>query len=201
MLDACSALIQEFGCSVILVHHTGVSSEAQHRARGSSAWRGALDIEISVIPGTTIEIVQRKSRDSEEAESVFAELQSVSIDGWIDEDGNPSTSAVLTEGHEPVKAKKDSPLIKHQKMFERAWWDAGALIEDGKPYLTKVALIDFLENEGISLGTAKNYAKPSHERGLVAMLQNGELITGYKKARWVIEDNVWAAALMIRRGA
>jgi RecA-family ATPase len=51
MLDACGNLMQEFNCSVILVHHTGVSEEAQHRARGSSAWRGALDIEISVVPG------------------------------------------------------------------------------------------------------------------------------------------------------
>ena len=101
MLDACSALIQEFGCSVILVHHTGVSSEAQHRGRGSSAWRGALDIEISVIPGTTIEIVQRKSKDAEEAAPVFAELQSVPIKGWFDEDGDPSTSAVLIEGEAP----------------------------------------------------------------------------------------------------
>ena len=208
MLDACSALIQEFGCSVILVHHTGVSSEAQHRARGSSAWRGALDIEISVIPGTTIEIVQRKSRDSEEAESVFAELQSVPIKGWIDEDGQQVISAVLTEGDAPVKPKKDSPLIKHQKMFERAWWAAGALIEDDKPYLIRGDLINFLEGEGISLGTAKNYAKPSYDRGLIAMLQNGEMITGYRKlddlgtainSGWVIEDNVWASALMLRR--
>ena len=81
MLDACSALINEFECSVILVHHTGVSSEAQHRARGSSAWRGALDIEISVVPGDTIEIVQRKSKDAEEAVPVFAELESVPITG------------------------------------------------------------------------------------------------------------------------
>ena len=51
MLDACGHLQAEFGCAVILVHHTGVSDEAQHRARGSSAWRGALDIEISVVPG------------------------------------------------------------------------------------------------------------------------------------------------------
>ena len=44
MLDSCNALMMEFNCSVVLVHHTGVSDEAQHRARGSSAWRGALDI-------------------------------------------------------------------------------------------------------------------------------------------------------------
>ena len=37
MLDACGALIHEFNCTVLLVHHTGVSEEAQHRARGYSA--------------------------------------------------------------------------------------------------------------------------------------------------------------------
>jgi putative DNA primase/helicase len=83
---------------VILVHHTGVNAEAQHRARGSSAWRGALDIEISVVPGDTIEIVQRKSKDAEEAKPVFAELQSVPIKGWLDEDGEQVTSAVLVAG-------------------------------------------------------------------------------------------------------
>ena len=96
----------------------------------------------------------------------------------------------------------------HQKMFERAWWDAGALIEDGKPYLIRGDLINFLESEGMSAGAAKNYTKPSYDRGLVAMLQNGEIITGYRKlddlgttinSGWVIEDNVWASALMLRR--
>ena len=208
MLDDCSELIQEFSCSVILVNHTGVSSEAQHRGRGSSAWRGALDIEISVVPGTTIEIVQRKSKDAEEAAPVFAELLSVPIKGWLDEDGDPSTSAVLIEGQEPVKAQKASPLAKHQKMFERAWWASGALIEDDKPYLIRGDLINFLEGEGISPGTAKNYTKPSYDRGLIAMLQTGEMITGYRKlddlgaainSGWVIEDNIWASALMLRR--
>src|SRR6056297_116862 len=98
MLDACNAIQQEFGCSVLLVHHTGVSDEAQHRARGSSAWRGALDIEISVKPGTDstpIEIIQRKSKDAEMAEIIYGELKSVTIDGWFDEDGEPVTSAVF----------------------------------------------------------------------------------------------------------
>jgi len=70
MLDACATLMQEFECTVILVHHTGVSDEAQHRARGSSAWRGALDVEISVVPSKNdgpIEVVQRKVKDGEMA--------------------------------------------------------------------------------------------------------------------------------------
>jgi RecA-family ATPase len=77
MIDACAALMREFGCSIILVHHTGVSDEAQHRARGSSAWKGALEIEISVVPAkgdSPIQIVQRKSKDAEEAKPVYAVL-------------------------------------------------------------------------------------------------------------------------------
>ena len=198
MLDACSALIQEFNCSVILVHHTGVSSEAQHRARGSSAWRGALDIEISVVPGATIEIVQRKSKDAEEAESVFAELQSVSINGWLDEDNDPVTSAVLEQGQAPVKDKKDSPLAKHQKTFENAWWASGAEDINGKPFLSRSAFKLYLENQGHSDGTIKNYLKPSYDNGPISMLQSGLMIKNYVNG-WVIEDKVWASVLIISK--
>jgi putative DNA primase/helicase len=112
MLDACNALMMEFDCSVILVHHTGVSDEAQHRARGSSAWRGALDIEISIVPGKEgipMQIVQRKSKDAEMAETVHVELQQVAIPGWLDEDGQQVTSAVLCRPkptHHPRKTAR-----------------------------------------------------------------------------------------------
>jgi putative DNA primase/helicase len=199
MLDACGALIHEFGCSVVLVHHTGVSNEAQHRARGSSAWRGALDIEISVVPGETIEIVQRKSKDAEEAKPVFVELQSVPIKGWLDEDGEQVTSAVMVEGHEPVKAKKDSPIQRHRKLFENAWWSAGAEDVDGEPYLTRAAFAAYLEMQGHSDGTIKNYMKPSYDKGPIAMLQEGQVIRNHQNG-WIILDQVWASALLMTRG-
>lgn len=199
MLDACSALIQEFNCSVILVHHTGVSSEAQHRARGSSAWRGALDIEISVVPGATIEIVQRKSKDSEEALPVFAELQSVSINGWLDEDDDPVTSAVLGQGQAPVKDKKDSPLAKHQKTFENAWWAAGAEDINGEPYLTRSALISKLESDGMAKRTIKNMTNPSYDTKLIGALIQGNVIAK-RDTGWVVIDAIWASAMMLNRG-
>ncbi len=198
LLDSCAALINEFGCSVILVHHTGVSSEAQHRARGSSAWRGALDIEISVVPGDTIEIIQRKSKDAEEAAPVFAELQSVPITGWLDEDGDQVTSAVLVVGQEPVKAKKDSPLAKHRKTFENAWWAAGAEDIDGEPYLSRSSFKNYLDAQGHSEGTVKNYMKTSYENGPIAMLQEGQIIRNHQNG-WIILDQVWASSLMITR--
>jgi putative DNA primase/helicase len=183
----------------ILVHHTGVNAEAQHRARGSSAWRGALDIEISVVPGETIEIVQRKSKDSEEATPVFAELQSVPIKGWMDEDGEQVTSAVLVAGVKPEKAKKDSPLARHQKTFENAWWNAGAEDINGEPYLTRSGFAAYLEREGHSDGTIKNYMKPSYEKGPIAMMQTAQIIRPHSNG-WIILDQVWASALLMTRG-
>ncbi len=200
MLDACAALINEFDCSVVLVHHTGVSNEAQHRARGSSAWRGALDIEISVIPGDTIEIVQRKSKDAEEAVPVFAELQSVPIKGWMDEDGDQVTSAVLVAGQEPVKAKKDSPIVKHQKMFENAWWTSGAEDIDGQPYLTREALTRKLESDGMADRTVKNMINPSYDNKLIGALMMANIIEKHADG-WIIIDKVWASAMVVSRNA
>ena len=200
MLDACAALINEFNCSVILVHHTGVNAEAQHRARGSSAWRGALDIEISVIPGETIEINQRKSKDAEEAESVFVELQSVPIKGWLDEDGEQVTSAVLMAGIEPVKDKKDSPIDKHRKTFENAWWSAGAEDIDGELYLARKDLKAKLEKDGVKARTIENALNSSYQKNLIGALILGNII-GKKEDGWIVLDDVWASAMLVSRSA
>lgn len=113
MLDACAGLMREFACSVLLVHHTGVSDEAQHRARGSSAWRGALDIEISVEPGKEgqpLQIVSRKAKDAEPPEPVHAELKQLKIAGWQDEDGEPVTSCVIEIVDAPISTEYQEML-------------------------------------------------------------------------------------------
>jgi phage/plasmid primase-like uncharacterized protein len=129
MLDSCNALMMEFSCSVVLVHHTGVSDEAQHRARGSSAWRGALDIEISIIPGKDdqpMQIVQRKSKDAEMAEPVFVQLHTVAIPGWRDEDDQQVTSAVVVCADAPTAKKKESKFSSEARVLENAWWSTQA---------------------------------------------------------------------------
>lgn len=202
MLDACGSLMAEFGCSVILVHHTGVSDEAQHRARGSSAWRGALDIEISIVPGKNgvpMQIVQRKSKDAELAETVHAELQQVAIPGWLDEDGDPVTSAVVVEAEAPVAAKKDNKIDSHRKTFENAWWASGAEERDGKPYLSRSAMVDYLvEKMGVSESSAKIYIKPSAKGKIIADMLVAEIIESFEHG-WVVIDDTQASAMMIRK--
>ena len=136
MLDACSRLMTEFNCSVALVHHTGVNENAQDRARGSSAWRGALDIEISVVPGNEhnpMQLIQRKSKDAELAKNVYVNLKSIEINGWVDEDGEPVTSAVIVPSDEPViKYKLNKGQLSLKAAYETAANSKIGIVENNK---------------------------------------------------------------------
>lgn len=151
MLDACNKLMQEFGCTVVLVHHTGVSDEAQHRARGSSAWRGALDIEISIVPAKgdqPMQITQRKSKDAEIAQDVFAMLESVEIPGWIDEDGEQVTSAVLSlvenDNFTNLYIQPENKTVaKFRQYFEAAVNQFGRKGPDGRPFISASSWADY----------------------------------------------------------
>jgi len=203
MLDACNALMQEFDCSVILVHHTGVSEEAQHRARGSSAWRGALDIEISIIPGKDdqpMQIVQRKSKDAEMAETVYVELQQVAIPGWRDEDDQQVTSAVIVQAQAPTAPKKESKLDAHRKVFENAWWGTGAEIREGLPYISRSALKDKLTADGRKPRTIENDLSAAYPDKLIGALILSEIISPLEHG-WMVIDDVQSSAMMMRKGS
>ena len=202
MLDACNALMQEFNCSVILVHHTGVSDEAQHRARGSSAWRGALDIEISIVPGkegVPMQIVQRKSKDAELAETIHVELQQVAIPGWRDEDDQQVTSAVIVQAEAPTVTKKDSKIDSHRKTFENAWWSSGAEERNGLPYLSRSAMMEYLvQKMNVTETSAKQYIKPSVPGKPIADMLVAEIIEAFEHG-WTVIDETQASAMLIRK--
>lgn len=203
MLDACGSLMQTFGCAVLLVHHTGVSEEAQHRARGSSAWRGALDIEISVVPGDEnkpMEIIQRKNKDAELAQTVFARLEQVSINGWIDEDGEQVTSAVLSQDDAPIKVSKhDKKLNEHMSTLKRAWFDAGAEVNNNSPYISRDGLRDYLTKNGLKESTVKVYLKRGNDRFIGALL-DAEMISEADTDGWHVIEPGHASVWLLSRG-
>ena len=200
MLDACGALIQEFGCTVILVHHTGVSAEAQHRARGSSAWKGALDIEISVVPGDVIEVVQRKSKDAELADPIFAALAPVQIADWFDEDGEIVSSAVLEPADAPEKpSKSDNKLQKMMKDFRACWWHSGANLCNDSPFVSRDDVVNFyVDSRGLSQASAKNCAKPSVDTKLIGFLVQAGVIEA-SGTGWYLVDNVQKSLLLLEK--
>ena len=204
MLDACSGIMNEFGCSVCLVHHTGVSDEAQHRARGSSAWRGALDIEISIVPAkddTPIKIVQRKSKDAELAGDLFCTLETVAIPGWFDEDREPVTSAVVERAEGVVeKPKQDSVLNECTKLFERGWIFNKMELKNENPYLSNSGMKNFLTVEmNYSEKKASDEMKPDNKKSFIFTLKNAEKITENNYGYTVIDD-VLASAFKLANG-
>lgn len=214
MIDACDRMKLEFGCSVLLVHHTGVSEEAQHRARGSSAWKGALDIEISITGGkngSPIKIEPRKVKDGEEPEPVYCDLESVEIPGWKDDDGEPVKSAVPLIVSAPPKASKTTRKgqSEHEQkiLIRRAWFDTGAETRQGKPYVSRAGLKLFLtknrirdedgseiDGPGYSADTAKRYVKKSGH--VVAALLDLGWIAEHEHG-YTIEDKEEAQALLL----
>lgn len=201
MIDACAGLMREFNCSVVLVHHTGVSEESQHRARGSSAWKGALEIEVSVKPTKDqIALIQRKAKDAELTAPIHLMLQSVPIDGWYDEDGEPVSSAVLVEGEAPVERKSDSKLATFKKIIREAWIASGGESQDDKPYLTKSALMHYLTTKlGKTEATAKTYIKPSKENLLIGALTLGGIIEQCDNG-WIVCDSELSSSMFLFRG-
>lgn len=98
MIKSIDELRNVYDCSVLIVHHTGVSDEAQTRARGSSAWRGAIDVEINIksIDNVT-EVKQLKMKDDELAEVKKLTYKKINLDGWLDCDNNQMTSLVMVD--------------------------------------------------------------------------------------------------------
>ena len=185
MIDACALMQKEFDCSVLLVHHTGVSEDAQARARGSSAWRGALENEISIRPeGGGLCMKQEKIKDAEKEEPVFFSLESVKIDGWFDEDGEPVGSAVVTFTEKPKK--EDKKTQADEARIEGMWNFSGQELRDGVPFLTFSAMKRYLvEDEMMGESAANSQLRKAGERDsfLKRSIKNGSLFDcgdGYK---------------------
>ena len=203
MIDACDRLKIEFGCSVLLVHHTGVSEEAQHRARGSSAWRGALDIEVSVTQPEKegpINVEPKKIKDGEEPDPVYCELEKVAIPGWMDEDGEQVFSAVVTfVPGPPPRQKGDSKIEANRKLFERAWLGAGCEMRDERPYLSRSGLKHKLREYGETEPMIEKILKPSQGTELIGSLLNAGIIQKHEHG-WVVIAEAHVTAMLIKRG-
>lgn len=110
-INNCSFLTEKYNATVVLVHHTGHSQNAKDRARGSSAWRGALDTEISVHQSDhIITAKQTKQKGIELQGSKEFMLSSFALP-LKDDDGEQLKSAILIEYNgaesEPTRSHKN----------------------------------------------------------------------------------------------
>jgi hypothetical protein len=143
-----------------------------------------------------MQIVQRKSKDAEEAKTVYAELKLVPINGWFDEDGEPVTSAVVVQTDAPPERKKESKEAGWMKMLEAAWRASGEEVKDGKPYVTRSAFIDLLIGRGSKPESAKKTCAPNDTARPIGGLLNAQMIEPTEHG-WVIICPQSATSMMM----
>ena len=89
-------LISEFHTTILNVHHTGQNPDMQGRARGSSVFKAAMDIELRLTKnGSILTLEMTKSKDTETQSPMVFNLQSVPAPGFFKSTGEQDTTCVL----------------------------------------------------------------------------------------------------------
>ena len=201
MINACNIVSTALGATSMLVHHLGHSSEAKQRARGSSAWRGALDASILVSGETNeIKISCTKMKDATEPAERYGWLEPVNL-GWVDEDGLPINGAVFSffaDGDLRIPQPKSTKLDGHKKSLERAWFVGCTELVDGLPYVSRDTLKTFLLEQGIKPGSVESYLKTSGREGMIVRdLMDAKIIRKEGKG-WVVIDRDLGNELLLK---
>ena len=201
MINACNIVSTALGATSMLVHHLGHSSESKQRARGSSAWRGALDASILVSGETNeIKISCTKMKDATEPAERYGWLEPVNL-GWVDEDGLPINGAVFSffaDGDLRIPQPKSTKLDGHKKSLERAWFVGCTELVDGLPYVSRDTLKTFLLEQGIKPGSVESYLKTSGREGMIVRdLMDAKIIRKEGKG-WVVIDRDLGNELLLK---
>lgn len=195
MIQACDRLKVDFGATVVWVHHR--SKAADGRARGSSAFKGALDFEIGLGRDAqdSVRVDCMKMKDQPEPEPFWFELQAVDL-GWVDEDGEAFHGAVAVPCAKPDVEERDKETDDGLKLIERAWWSTGTEVAGGDPYVSRSAFKSFLINDlGYSESKAKNATRTEPRRLIGGLLESGAITeTGHG---WTVTDDATRAVLLV----
>ena len=115
-IDECDRLQQKYNCVVLIVHHTGHADSASKRARGSSAIKGAMDVEILITKDRTVEWT--KTKDMEPHLPIKFELLPVQYG-----DGKRDGSCVLKYDMD-YSHKKESKYTANRKTAVKTLYEA-----------------------------------------------------------------------------
>ena len=195
MINTSKIIASSLNATVSFVHHTGLNDASKSRARGSSAWKGSLDVSIliSKSSGDIIKISCEKMKDAQEPSPIFGSLQYVPL-GWTDEDGDEIKGAAFQiETNHVEQPKKESKVVDDMKLFSKIWWATGAELNDaGNPTINRSAMADYLEREGVfgSPGSVRNQLSVKFAKGFINTLFLAEIIKANTSGRNVLSFEV-----------
>ncbi len=168
-------LKHEFGCTVILVHHTGLNSD--DRARGSSSWKGAMDFEYNIKKsGNVLTQYCKKMKDSEEHKPIVFNLKCVDLIGINHKTGKPVTTLLLelAENQEPPKPrdKETENKVKEDTNTLKACWRHYRSVDANRAYVSPKQLKEYaMEQMGKKEDDAKNMLKTASNRFIGRLIE------------------------------
>ena len=88
--------------------------------------------------------------------------------------------------------------MRSSRNFINAWEKKGKETKDGKPYLTRSALQDYLcEFMELTPSTAKTYVKPGRPDTLIYNLLQANIIEPYHQHGWVVVEEGAASSMLL----
>lgn len=92
----CKKLMLEMRTAVEIVHHTGKDPLKNREARGSSALKANVDIELIVSKnGNEVKLEHGKAKDIEKMKPMVFNLEQMAIPDWFDNNGKPVTTCTI----------------------------------------------------------------------------------------------------------
>ena len=191
-IRACQMIIDEFNCTVMTIHHTGLSPDAQKRARGSSVFKGALDVELFLSrENSVLTIEMTKAKDFEEASPMKLVMHKVEVPDYFRSDGTPDTTCVLLTPDESIEANllppQETPaaekLTEKEELAKRSYSDAarehGRIIYDKEQdkEIAAVSLEDWRQvYYGLSGEKKSGTKRQNFNRAIKIMLEKLQLL-------------------------
>lgn len=188
------------GVHIMIVHHTGIASEKENRARGNPALKGAMQVEMMVLrnPDTgQVMLKQTKQKDLEPMPDMFFTLKKVDLP-TVDEDGKPCSSVVPfcdEEERKPVDYQSIGANLLLHKMIKTAYEeksdDIGIDPNDGGTILKSNFLISvaktFYRNRDIEQPYKGDYdlIKQDRKQSFVSMYLEGR-VEQYTPGWWKV---------------
>ncbi|OTA21726.1 DNA primase [Xenorhabdus beddingii] len=177
----CDELKAKTGASILVVHHSG--KDESKGARGSSAFRAALDVEFKISregkKGGALIIACTKMKDAEEPETKAYDLRVVEL--FTDRDGENITSLVLIDKPRDPVEEEEIEFVANKTDNHTALWQCIRSRTTLKEPCTVALIRDDLKAMGVNV---KNFS-----RWLTKLEQDGMIIRHGQELTIVNQNN------------
>ncbi len=192
-IRAADDLKNAFGCSVVVIHHSGLDAS---RPRGHTSLPGAVDAQISVKRDAANQIIATVGlfKDGPEGEVITSSLRVVEV--GTDAEGETITSCIIEQVDGPGQpAKASSPMPKGAKIALNALHEA--INDVGKPSASdhipaaaKVVTLEQWRSYAYRMGVTDSNEADARRKAFARAHET--LVARERVGRW--DDLVWATS-------